>query len=375
MKHILIIASNGSSLINFRLNLIKDLLGKGHKVSVASPKTNLPKNFQKVLQNLNIKIHNFSLSSTGLNILKDFLSCVQIYKIINNSKPDIIISYTIKPVIYTGFILWFLKKIIYYPMITGLGYAFIDRHSIKHKILKYLTFNLYKLALKKSEKIIFQNKDDRSLFIKLKIIKNKNLTHIVNGSGVDLSAYPFSKLPPEPIFLMISRLLIDKGVREYFQAAKIVRSSYPNAQFKLAGYFDKNPACISHDELKSWIKDGSIQYLGEIESVQAILKSCRYFILPSYREGTPRSTLEALSSGRPVITTDVAGCRETVVHEKNGLLVPVKDQVALANAMIKLLEKSDDKIETMARESFLIAKNKYEINKVNKSIIEIMNLS
>ena len=176
------------------------------------------------------------------------------------------------------------------------------------------------------------------------------------------------------MILMISRLLIDKGVREYFQAAKIVRSSYPNAQFKLAGYFDKNPG-VSHDELKSWIKDGSIQYLGEIESVQSILKSSRYFVLPSYREGTPRSTLEALSSGRPVITTDVAGCRETVIHEKNGLLVPVKDQVSLANAMMKMLEKSDEKIETMARESFLIAKNKYEINKVNKSIIEIMNLS
>ena len=375
MKHILIIASNGSSLINFRLNLIKDLLGKGHKVSVASPTTSFPKNFQKVLQNLNIRIYNFSLSSTGLNILKDFLSCVQIYKIINNSKPDIIISYTIKPVIYTGLILMFLKKIIYYPMITGLGYAFIDRHSIKHKILKYITVKLYKLGLKNFEKVIFQNEDDRSLFVKLKLIKNKSLTCIVNGSGVDLNAYPFSKLPPDPIFLMISRLLIDKGVREYFQAAKIVRSSYPNAQFKLVGYFDKNPACISHDELKSWIEDGSIQYLGEIESVQAILKSSRYFVLPSYREGTPRSILEALSSGRPIITTDVAGCRETVVHEKNGLLVPVKDQVALANAMMKMIEKSDEKIEYMARESFLIAKNKYEINKVNKSIIEIMNLS
>ena len=173
---------------------------------------------------------------------------------------------------------------------------------------------------------------------------------------------------------MISRLLIDKGVREYVEAAKIVRSRFPNVIFQLAGYLDENPSSITARELQSLINQGDIQYLGELKSVQPILKNCKFYVLPSYREGTPRSILEALSTGRPIITTDVPGCRETVVHEKNGLLVPIKDPVALANAMIRLLKEKDESIKKMAQESYLIAKNKYEINKVNQSMLNIMNL-
>ncbi len=374
MKHILIIASNGPSLINFRLPLIKEFLSRGHRVSVVSPANNFPRSLQKILKDLKVNINNFSLSSTGLNFFKDFKSCFQIYKIIKNSKPDIVISYTVKPVIYSGLVLKFFKKIKYYPLITGLGYAFIDRDSIRHKILKFVVIKLYRYGLKNSEKIIFQNKDDRTLFLNLKIIRKKRSSYVVNGSGVDLDLYPVSSLPSKPVFLMISRLLVDKGVREYVQAAKIVRSRFPNVTFQLAGYIDKNPASISTDELKLWIKGGNIKYLGEVKLVQSILKSCRYYVLPSYREGTPRSTLEALSTGRPVITTDVAGCRETVVHKKNGLLVPVKDSAALANAMITLLKETDKKIKRMAKESFLIAKNKYEINNVNNNIIDILKI-
>ena len=149
---------------------------------------------------------------------------------------------------------------------------------------------------------------------------------------------------------------------------------FPKTIFQLAGYLDENPSGISLNELQSWIKQGNIKYLGEIGSVQKILKLCRYYVLPSYREGTPRSTLEALSTGRPVITTDVPGCRETVIHKKNGLLVPPKNPKALARAMITLLEETDKKIKIMAKESYLIAKNKYQIEKVNKSILSIIGL-
>ena len=181
-------------------------------------------------------------------------------------------------------------------------------------------------------------------------------------------------MPTKPIFLMISRLLVDKGVREYVQASKIVRLNYSNVRFQLAGYLDDNPSAISNNELQSWIQNGDIEYLGELRSVQSNLKSCRYFVLPSYREGTPRSVLEALSTGRPIITTNVPGCRETVVNGKNGLIVPPKDPVALANAMISLLKKKNKVVEKMAHESFLIAKKKYEINIVNQSILDIIGL-
>ena len=374
MKHILFVASYGPSLINFRLSLIKKFLSKGYKVSVASPKENFSNSLQKKLKELGVNINIFPLSRTGLNFVQDCNCLLEIYKIIKNSKPNVIISYTTKPVIYTGLILKFFKKIRYYPLITGLGYYFIPRNSIKHAILKYIIIRLYREGLKTSQKIIFQNKDDQSLFFKLGIIKKKKIAKIINGSGVDLNIYPVSNLPSKPVFLMISRLLIDKGVREYVQAAKIVRSSFSNVTFQLAGHLDQNPAGISSNELKSWINQKDIQYLGKVKSVQSILRSCKFYVLPSYREGTPRSTLEALSTGRPVITTDAPGCRETVTHKKNGLIVPVKDSGALANAMIRLLKEKEKILKKMARESFLIARNKYEINKVNQSILDIMNL-
>ena len=390
MKHILIIASYGPSLINFRLNLIKELISKGYKVSVASPKDKFSDNLQKELKDLGVHINIFSLSSVGLNFFKDFKTILEIFRIIQKSKPNIIISYTAKPVIYTGLVLKYFKKISYFPMITGLGYAFIHKELIKHKIIKYFITKLYQISLKNSSKIIFQNKDDQSLFSelkiifqnkddkdlckKLKIIKKNNLTKIVNGTGVDLNVYPFSNLPSEPIFLMISRLLVDKGVREYVEAAKIVRSRFSNARFQLAGSLDENPSGIMVKELQSWINEGDIEYLGEIKSVQSILRLCKYYVLPSYREGTPRSTLEALSTGRPIITTDVPGCRETVVHDKNGLLIPARDTSALANAMIRLLEEKEEVIQKMGKESFRIAKSKFEINKVNDNLFNIMGL-
>ena len=173
MKHILIITSYGPSLINFRLPLIKKLLFKGYKVSVASPKNRFSDNLQKELKDIGVNINIFSLSGKSLNVFKDCKSILQIFKIIRDSKPNIIISYTAKPVIYTGLVLKFFKKISYFPLITGLGYAFIDRESVKYKIIKYLIIRLYRESLKNSAKTIFQNKDDQSLFSKLKIIKKK----------------------------------------------------------------------------------------------------------------------------------------------------------------------------------------------------------
>lgn len=374
MKHILIIASYGPSLINFRFPLIKKLLSRGYKVSVASPVDDFSVILQKKLTDLGININFFKLSRTGFNLIINFNSLIEIYKIVKNSKPDIVISYTVKPVIFTGLVLKLFNKVKYYPLITGLGFSFTEINSIKKFFFRYLISQLYCQGLKGSEKIIFQNKDDQSLFYKLKILDQNKISYVVNGSGIDLSEYPLTSLPSKKVFLMMARLLGDKGVREYVDAAKIVRLRFPDVTFQLAGYLDENPSAVTADELQTWINDGDIEYLGQIKSVQSILKSCKYYVLPSYREGTPRSVLEALSIGRPIITTDAPGCRETVVHEKNGLLVPIKDPVSLASAMIRLLNEKDETIEKMAKESYLIAKNKYDINKVNQSILNILNL-
>ena len=375
MKHILIITSFGPSLINFRFDLIKKLLSKGHKVSVATPINSFPDNLQKKLIDLGIQINFFSLSRANINLLKDFKSLLEIYKIIKNLQPHIIMSYTAKPVIYTGISLKLFSKINFYPLITGLGSTFTEINSIRSFLLKNVMIYLYKLGLKSSAVIIFQNIDDQSLFLKLKIINKKQLSSIVNGSGVNLNSYPLTELPTKPVFLMMARLLIAKGVREYVEAARIVKASFFDAKFLLAGKLEKNFRGISKNELNSWVNQGAIEYLGEVKSVQSILKSCRFFILPSYyREGVPRSILEALSTGRPVITTDTPGCRETVTHKKNGLLVKPKDPIALANAMIKLINEKDEVIQKMAKESYIKAKNNFEINKINNDMLKIMNI-
>ena len=262
MKHILIISSYAPSLINFRLPLIKELLSRGNKVSIAAPKLKFTDSLQKQLTNLNVDINIFSLSRSGLNFFQDYRSFKEIRIIIENCNPNIVIAYTAKPVIYTGIILKNFSKIAYYPLITGLGYAFTSDNTFKRKFLKNLMIKLYKGGLKSAAKVIFQNKDDQNLFNNFKIIKKNTATSIVNGSGVDLNMYPFSDLPSKPIFLMISRLLVDKGVREYVKAAQIVRSHFPNAIFQLAGYLDENPSGITLDELQSWVKQGDIQYLG-----------------------------------------------------------------------------------------------------------------
>ena len=233
---------------------------------------------------------------------------------------------------------------------------------------------LYRRGLKSSQSIIFQNSDDKKLFNKLKITSSSQSSHIVNGSGVDLDLYPFSPVPNKPIFLMLSRLLVDKGVREYVEAARIVKTQFPKAIFQLAGRLDSNPSSINSKELKFWINEGFIKYLGEISSVQKIISSCKIYVLPSYREGMPRSVLEAMAIGRPILTTDTPGCRETVINGKNGLLVPPKNSKSLANAMIQFLNTNEDTIQKMGKESYNLAKDKYAVEKINKNMFNIMRL-
>ncbi len=374
-KQILIISSELFSVINFRSSLIEYLIDRGHKVTVLAPKDKYDNdNAIQKLRSIGVVFKDYSLSRAGLNPFKDYLSYRSIRIIISQCKPDIIIANSAKPIIYAGIAMSYFPKIRFFPLITGLGYGFTEGGSIKRKIIHQLMIILYRKGLKRAASIIFQNPDDEKLFYKLKIILKNMSTHIVHGSGVDLDLYPFSPLPKKPIFLMLARLLIDKGVREYVESARIVKARFPKAIFQLAGRQDSNPSGIDSNELKFWIKEGYIQYLGEISPVQKIIASCRFYVLPSYREGTPRSVLEAMATGRPVITTDTPGCRETVIHGKNGLLVSPRNSNSLASAMIQLLEETEDKIQIMGKESFILIKNKYDVGKVNESIVNIMNL-
>lgn len=371
-KRLIIVTNSSSNVINFRGNLIKKLIKENFIVRVIVPKSNYSKEFEKKVLDLGAKVSTIPLDRTGINPFVDFLTYLSLKISFKKFKPDFVLSYTSKPIIYSGLAISKNSKIKFFPNLTGLGYGFTENFQFKRIIINYILKKLYKISLKFSYGIIFQNPDDEKLFKDLNIVNNKK-TFVVNGSGVDLEYYTPTRLPSKNIFLMLSRLVTDKGVIEYCEAAREIRAKYPEVIFNLAGSFDPNPSAIKYKQLKTFIDNKDINYLGYVNDVREILNNCKFYVLPSYREGTPRSILEAMSVGRPIITTDTIGCKETVVNDVNGLLVPIKDKKKLVLAMEKILKFDDKKIEDMANQSINLAKEKYDVKKVNKNILNIIN--
>ena len=260
------------------------------------PKSDFSTNFESEVLKLGAKTSTIPLDRTGFNPFRDFMTYLALKSLFKKFKPDIVLSYTSKPIIYSGFAIGKKSKIKFFPNLTGLGYGFTEQFQIKRKIINFILKNLYKLSLRSSSVVIFQNPDDELLFNNLNITKNRK-TFIVNGSGVDLEFYKPTKLPSKPVFLMLARLVADKGVIEYCEAAKEVRNKYPEV-FQLAGSFDSDPSGLTYDQIKPYIVSEDIKYLGHIKDVRKVINNCRYYVLPSYREGTPRSILEAMSIGR-----------------------------------------------------------------------------
>jgi len=219
----------------------------------------------------------------------------------------------------------------------------------------------------------FQNPDDKRLFKELGITNSAAETRVVNGSGVDISQYSMAPLPANPVFLLIARLLGDKGVREYAAAAKIVKQKYPEVSFNLVGWIDENPDAIQRQELDAWVSEGIIDFKGKLSDVRPAIAESSVYVLPSYREGTPRTVLEAMAMGRAVITTDAPGCRETVDDGVNGRLVPVRSVNQLADTMIEFVEKTD-LILKYGESSRNIAEQKYDVHKVNAYMLKEMGI-
>ena len=376
----LIIASYPGSILKFRGALIKALQNKGFEIHIAAPGfDNHPEDIT-ALENLGYTLHDIPLQRTGTNPLKDAAALSSLSLLIKRIKPSHVMGYTIKPVIYGTLAAWVTKVPNRYALITGLGYAFqqVEETGRRSKLQK-LIHALYKQALSKTSKVFFQNPDDLNLFKQLKLISPDTPTAVVNGSGVDVSEYDVAPLPiednniPELRFLLIARLLGDKGVREYAQAAKRIKAKYPQTQFDLVGWIDDNPDSIEQQELDNWIKDGTIKFWGKLADVKPAIAASSIYVLPSYREGTPRTVLEAMAMGRPIITTDAPGCRETVIDGYNGYLVPVKAVEELAAAMEHFIVNPELIIE-MGKASRQLVEEKFDVHAVNQSMLEEMGL-
>lgn len=373
----LLIAGFADSLINFRKPLIVALLKQGLEVHVAAPDLLANDTVMSELASLDVIAHDIPMQRAGMNPLADLRAVVALWQLMRRIKPSYVLGYTIKPVIYGTVAAWLARVPQRFALITGLGFAFMgmDEKSNEHNRVQAVVRTLYRTALRHCHTVFFQNPDDELLFRQLKMFPVHVNSCVVNGSGVDVAQFevaPFAE-QAAPRFLLIARLLGDKGIREYVQAAEQIKQRYPKAQFDLVGWIDENPSSITQTELDEWIAAGTINFLGRLDDVRPAIKDCSVYVLPSYREGTPRTVLEAMAMGRAVITTDAPGCRETVVDGDNGFLIPIKDADALAKAMLRFIEQPE-LIAEMGERSRGIAEEKYDVHKVNAQMLQGMGL-
>lgn len=376
-KKIIIIGTIASSLYTFRKDLILSLLAKGHTVHAFtsdSDKTELA----KIAQLGAIPTH-YKLSRGGLNPYEDLSNTISLYQKIKKIQPDIVLSYFIKPVIYGTLAAKLAKVPKKIAMIEGLGFAFTEQpegYSRKAKIVQRVQVALFKLALPLADKIIFLNPDDiRDLLYKHSIPVRDY--EVLGGIGLKLDDYPYQPINlknDETNFLFIGRLLKEKGIFDFIEAAKIVKQQYPNTKFTVLGSTDAdNPGALHADQVEELVATGLIDYPGQVANVVEWIADSHVFVLPSYREGVPRSTQEAMAVGRAIITTDVPGCRETVIDGKNGFIVPKWNPQALAEKMIYFIE-NPEQIQVMGEESYKIAQEKFDARKVNERLLKILGV-
>lgn len=368
----LVVSNFAASLLGFRHALICALQARGLDVHVAAPDLLAADPLRLKLEAQGLTVHNIPMNRTGTNPLADLRSLWALWRLMRQIKPQAVLGYTVKPVIY-GLLAARLAGVPKrFALITGLGYAF--QGDGKRWRMQALVQRLYALALSKVDMVFFQNPDDASLFKQRDIVHGDAPVCVVNGSGVDVSEFSMVDVPTgAPSFLLIARLLGDKGVREYAQAAAHIRARHPDVHFAIAGWIDENPDAIKQQELDAWVAAGTINFLGRLSDVRPAIAACSVYVLPSYREGTPRTVLEAMAMGRAIITTDAPGCRETVVQGQNGLLIAVKSIDALKKAM-QVFVDDQNLAAVMGKQSREMALARYDVHQVNAVMLHAMQI-
>lgn len=371
MAKIMLVGSMAESLIAFRGRLLEEMVRMGHEVVACAPKGS--DSLRNDLAKIGVSYHSLPLYRTGLNPLQDLYSLWYLMRFFQSHRPDVVLSYTIKPIIYgsLGANLARVKTIS--SMITGCGSAFNDE-TLSQRLFGRLARSLYRLGLSSNRVVFFQNPDDLRMFIERRIVTESNHPTLINGSGVDLDFYTPSPFPDTVSFLLIARLLRAKGICYYADAARQLKARYPQAKFVLVGWGDSSSRGVPSAEVDHWVSQGWIDYLGPRVDVRPAIAAASVYVLPSfYGEGVPRSILEAMAMGRPIITTDAPGCRETVQSGKNGYLVPMHDSRQLADAMERFIINQAS-ILSMGAASRRLAEEKFDVREVNRTILQSLGL-
>lgn len=368
-KRIAVLSSHTPSLFWFRMDMMRNFQRFGYEVYAIGNEST--KDWKEKFSEYGIIYKEIFVRRNGVNPLDDLKTLRSIKRVLKEIKPEKIFTYQAKTVIYGGMAANQLGITEVYPLIAGMGSVFL-KNDLKTRIIRAVMTTEYKLGMHKCPAVFFQNHDDEQVFRENHIIQNQRVV-MIHGSGVNLKKFHVEPLPDEFAFLCISRLIRDKGVYEYLEASRRVKQEHPEVRFLLVGPYDSNPSAIKPEELQSFIDDGSIEYFGEQEDVRPYLAQCNVFVLPSYREGTPKTNLEAMASGRAVITTDAPGCRETVVDGENGYLIPVKDVDALCAKMTHFID-NPMLVPQMGKSGRRKAESIFDVEVVNKCICESMGI-
>jgi len=366
---IVVLSSHTPSLFWFRMDMMQEFINKGHEVIAlgADPETEWKDKFREH----NIDYRQLYVERNGINPFKDLKTLIELCGFMKKENPNKVFTYQAKTIIY-GSIAAKLNGITeVYTLIAGLGSIFRGT-GIRNKILKAIMIIEYKIACRCSKIVFFHNIDDKNEFVSNGLI-NADKTVIINGSGVNLEKFQPAPIPSELVFLFIGRLIKDKGIVEYLEACRMVKSQYPKTRCLLVGPYDSNPSALKPEELRPYMDDGIIEYFGEQSDVRPFIAQCSTYVLPSYHEGTPKTVLEAMAMGRSIITTNAPGCRETVVNGVNGFLIPVKDSIALFEKM-KWFITNQDEIKKMGQVSYQLCQDKFDVRKVNKDMFRYLGV-
>ena len=364
---IMVVSPKNKSVFNFRGDLIKDMIAHGNEVIVTGP------NRDYIQDIMDLGVSEFievPFVKDNVNAFGDLGYYKSLRKIFKEKNPDLVFTYTIKPNIYGCLAARSAKVPNIYAMLAGLVRIYAS-DSLKVRVVRVVVKILYKKALKGCKKVFFQNSDDIKDFVSQNYLPLDKCVQ-VNGSGVNMERFLKTDLPETPVFLMASRIIKEKGVLEFCEAARIVKKSHPMARFILIGGFDSSIGAITREQLQEYFDDGSVEYPGEVKDPVSYFQQSSVFVLPSYyREGIPRTVLEAMSCGRAIITTDWPGCREPIVDGVNGFLVPIKNVGILAEKMTALIE-DPEKLKSFADQAYCTCQNRFEVSKINAAMREVM---
>ncbi len=368
----IIVSPKNRTVYNFRGDLIKKIIDNGYEVVVTGPNSI---DIDKIVE-LGVRFVEIPNNKNGVNPFADLKYQKHLQKLFEAEQPDVVFGYTSKPVIYGTLAAKKAekktkKKIHTVAMVTGVGYAF-TANTFKARLIRLIMSVLYKRAFKKADKVVFQNDDDKCQFENIKLVKPIK-TGVVNGSGVNTNKFYVAEYPEIITFFMLARVMYSKGVREYLEACRIVKKQYPQVRCMLLGACENIQDSMSKEDLAPYIKEEIIEYFGETDKVVDYYKQCSVYVLPSYREGTPRTVLEAASMGRAIITTDAPGCRGTVIDGETGFIVPTKDSETLASKMMEFV-KNPDLIKIMGQASAKYCREKFDVEKVNTVMCDYLNI-